>query len=62
MPPTERMPEDRAAAIFLAAIDERRASELLECLWAGGSATVDWQSGKLVLVDTDTLAQLAAGT
>lgn len=42
--------EDFAAYILNTAVHERRASELLDTLFAGGSVTVDGATGKLVLI------------
>jgi hypothetical protein len=53
------IPEEYAAAILLAAIKKGRASELLMCLFGGGSCTLS-PSGALVMVDGDTLAKLTA--
>lgn len=49
------MPEGFARAILMAAIKENRSAELLECLFDGGSATVD--NGTLVLATADMLDQ-----
>lgn len=43
--------EPLAAEILDAAIIERRAAELIDCLFEGGTATVDDLTGRLVLVD-----------
>lgn len=51
------MTEHLAAAILLAAVEEGRSAELLDCLFNNGSATVD-PEGKLVLATNDTLQQL----
>lgn len=47
-----------AGGIFEAAKHEQREGELLECLFAGGSATID-PDGRLVLATADMLAQMA---
>jgi len=47
-----------ARAIFLTAIREQRCSEMLECLFDGGSATVDARTGKLCLATAEQLAQM----
>ena len=44
------VPESVARAIFRAAIAEARCGELLDCLFGGGSATVDAGTGKLMLL------------
>lgn len=46
-----------AQRIFETAIASHRCGELLECLFDGGTATVD-SSGKLVLVSADNLLQM----
>lgn len=46
-----------AAGILNAALVEQRAGELLDCLFAGGGATVD-ASGRLVLATADQLEDL----
>ena len=51
-----RLPEDFAARILAAAVSEGRASELLECLFDGGSATLT--DGRLVLATAEQLAGL----
>jgi hypothetical protein len=53
-----RISENVARAIFQAAINEGRSSELLHCLFDGGSATVDVETGKLVLMTPDLLQAL----
>lgn len=53
-----KVSENVATAIFQAAINEGRASDLLHCLFDGGSATVDVQSGKLVLMSANMLQAL----
>lgn len=44
-----------AARLFLTAISEGRAGELLECLFEGGSATLQGGSGALVLFPAEDL-------
>lgn len=46
-----------ASRLFLAALAEQRCGELLDCLFSGGSATVD-ASGSVVLVAASQLTQL----
>ncbi len=50
-----------AKAILRAALNEGRSVELLECLFNGGSATIDATSGDLVLADADIIQQLVRG-
>ena len=50
--------ETIAKMILVTAIQEERCGELLDCLFEGGSATVD-SKGKLVLVDGSALAGLS---
>lgn len=50
-----------AVRILQTALDEDRADELLACLFAGGSCTVD-PSGHLVLVSGEVVAQMASPT
>lgn len=52
------IPEDLAAGILRVAIAEGRAGELLDCLFEGGSVTVDPYTRKLVLVTAEQLAGL----
>lgn len=52
------MTEVMAARIFLAAINEGRALELLMCLFEGGSATVN-PEGRLVLASAAVIAGIA---
>jgi len=54
------MNEAMARRILLAAIDENRCAELMDCLFDGGSATVDARTGKLVLISGGALRRLAA--
>lgn len=51
------MSEEMAKAILEAAIREHRCAEFMDCLFEGGSATVDPQ-GRLVLASGDVIAQL----
>lgn len=53
-----QMSEELARRILQAAIDEGRCAEFAECLFDGGSATVDATTGKLVLVSGDGLASM----
>lgn len=55
------IPEQFAAQIFQKAIADGRAAELLECLFDGGSVTIDSQTGDLVMVTVSMLAQLGEG-
>lgn len=50
--------EAMATRILEAALRERRAAELLECLFEGGSATVNAVTGKLVLASAAQLRQM----
>lgn len=50
--------ETLAKTILQAAINENKASTLLGCLFEGGTATVDAQSGKLVLMSANMLQAL----
>jgi|JI10StandDraft_1071094.scaffolds.fasta_scaffold30338_11 hypothetical protein len=52
------LPESLSQAILLAAIEENRASELLECMFNGGAPTIDRQTGKLVLATKEQLDSL----
>jgi hypothetical protein len=52
----ELIPDRLAVAILRAAIHEGRAGELLDCLFAGGSCTVD--AGRLVLATAEQLGRL----
>ena len=54
------IPEHVAEVILYAAIKEKRAGELLDCLFKGGSCTVD-NNGALQLIDGDMLAQFTNG-
>jgi len=53
------IPESFARRILELAIAEGRAAETLECLFDGGSVTVDANSGRLCLVTAAQLRQLA---
>jgi hypothetical protein len=50
--------EGFARRLFMQAVEEGRAAELLACLFDGGSATVDVVTGKLVLASADMLKQI----
>jgi hypothetical protein len=52
-----RIPESWAKRILLIAVKQDRAAELLECLFDGGSVTLD-QAGGLILLDGKELAKL----
>lgn len=47
-----------ARGLFGAAKREDREGELLQCLFDGGSATIDAKTGKLVMANRDQLAQM----
>ena len=47
-----------AKHILRAAISEGREGELMECLFDGGTATVDAQTRKLVLIPASAMAHL----
>lgn len=49
-----------AERIFRIALEDRRCGELLECLFDGGSATVDTH-GRLILASAAALASLRGG-
>lgn len=49
--------DDIAGALFSIAIDTGRAGELLQCLFDGGSATID-PDGRLVLASADDLGSM----
>lgn len=53
-----RMPESFARAIFIEAIRTNRAAELFECLLGGGSATIDFNDGQLVMVSAAEMADM----
>lgn len=55
---TYKVSENTARIIFQTAIDEQRASDLLHCLFEGGTATVDVETGKLVLMSANMLQAL----
>lgn len=59
MPEDIRM-ETMAHNIFQTAINERRCRELLECLFDGGTATVDAVTRKLVVIPATAMAALNA--
>lgn len=44
--------------MFARALLDNRCTELLECVAAGGSATIDARSGELVLITAEQLASL----
>lgn len=50
------MNETIAKMILVTAIQEERCGDFLDCLFDGGSATVD-HKGHLVLIDGKTLAR-----
>lgn len=52
--------DNLAIPLFTAALAQGVAGELLECLFAGGSATVD-RTGKVVMITEDILKQMGAG-
>lgn len=52
------MKELIAQRIFEAAISEKRCWELFSCLIDGGSATVDAETGKLMLITGEQLEEL----
>jgi hypothetical protein len=51
-------PEDWAAGILTTAIAEGRAGELLDCLFEGGSCTVDPLTGRLILATAEQVRGL----
>lgn len=53
-----KVSEPIARLIFETAIAEGKASDLLHCLFKGGTATVDVETGKLVLMTGDMLQAL----
>jgi hypothetical protein len=53
-----KVSESVARLIFETAIAENRASDLLHCLFNGGTATVDVETHKLVLMTGDMLQAL----
>lgn len=54
----DQISETLAKTILQAAINEGRASALLGCLFEGGTATVDVQTGRLVLMSANMLQAL----
>lgn len=52
------LPEPFARRILEAAIAEERSAEMLECLFDGGSVTVDAGTGQLVLLSGGQMSQL----
>ena len=55
--PMERL----AVNLFQTAINRGQAGELLECLFDGGSATIDPVTGEIVMVTEDLLNQMMGG-
>lgn len=53
---TDRGDETIACMVFQTAINTNQCAALLDCLFEGGSATVD-SRGNLVMIDADQLAQ-----
>lgn len=51
--------EKLATRLFLVAIKEGHAAELLDCLFNGGSATVD-SAGRLVLISAEQVAAMTS--
>lgn len=51
-----------AKGMFLQSIREDRAGELLECLFEGGSATLDAATGKLVMLPGSAFQSLFDST
>lgn len=47
-----------AAVIFTVALRDHQAGELLECLFDGGTATVDRITGRLVMLPGNLLQQM----
>lgn len=54
------IPESLSQAILKAAIEENKASELIECLFDGGSVTIDGETGKLILISSEQLDKIFA--
>lgn len=50
--------ENLAQRIFMAAVAEDRAAELMDALWEGGAPTVDMITGKLIIASKDQLNAL----
>lgn len=50
-----------ATAIFRKAIAEGRCGEAMECLFDGGSVTIDIVTGELVLASSAALGQMVEG-
>lgn len=48
-----------AKRLFEAAIEQGKAAAVLECLWQGGSVTIDAMTGKVTLITADQLRGLA---
>ncbi len=55
---SETISEQMAHNILRAAMLEGRCAEFIECLFGGGSATVDSTDGRLVLISGDLLSDL----
>jgi hypothetical protein len=53
-----KISEGVAATILNAAVNEGKASDLFHCLIEGGSATVDVETGKLIMVSGNMLQAL----
>lgn len=53
-----KISEAVAAAILNTAVKEGKASDLFHCLIEGGSATVDVETGKLIMVSGPMLQAL----
>lgn len=54
--------ETLGRAICLAAIQENRCAELIDCLFDGGTCTVDPYTKKLVLISGEQLKGLIDGS
>jgi len=54
------MDEEFAAAILITALREKKAAALLECLFDGGTVTVDPVEKTLVLIPGEALERVAA--
>lgn len=52
------IPEAWARTVFQRAIDEGRCAEVLECLFDGGSVTIDAETGRIALASLAALAAL----
>jgi hypothetical protein len=51
-------PEPLARKIMETAIAEGRAGEMMDCLFSGGSCTLDRATGKLALISGDQLTEI----